>query len=186
MLFANFAHKRIAILASAESASAVHIKTAFVVVADCSCTCQKHCLANSIGVGFGYKNRNFAKQMLFRINDGAIFQSKFFAHLLAHAVLRLVEVGMSAINGNIVLQSLDYRFFHIVASRNALYVRKYQRMVRNYHIATLGNSLVNHFGDNIYANKHAGDFRIGETDIQSCIVVAFLQARRSKTLKFGH
>ena len=186
MLFANFAHKRIAILASTESSSAVHIETAFVVIADCSCTCQKHCIANSIGVGFRYINGNLAKQMLFRINDGAIFQSKFFAHLHAHAVLRLVEVGMSAINGNIVLQSLDYRFLHIVASRNTLYVRKNQRMVRNNHIAALGNRFINHFGDNIYANKHSGDFRIGETDIKPCIVVAFLQARRSKTLEFGY
>ena len=86
------------ILASAESASAVHIETAFIVVADCSCTCQKHCIANSIGVGFRHINRNLAKQMLFRINDGATFQSKFFAHLHAHAVLRLIEVGVSAIN----------------------------------------------------------------------------------------
>ena len=36
------------------------------------------------------------------------------------------------------------------------------------------------------ASTGEGYTRIWETDIQPCIVVAFLQARRSKALKFGY
>ena len=97
MQLADLAAIGVAALACAESAKAVAVVTATVIVAYAAGTGRKKCLAHAVGIG----RRNVCHQLAQHPLDGtqyaAVGQPQFLGQDAVHALLQVVQVGVGCI-----------------------------------------------------------------------------------------
>ena len=106
---------------------------------------------------------------------------------MAHPAVGAVQVGMGGIETDAGDHAPGGDALRRIAAHQPTQRVKQQRMMRHNEIRSDGQRLVYDFVGHVDAYQHAAHLRIGRTDIQAAVVVAFLQTERSELLdRSGH
>ena len=106
---------------------------------------------------------------------------------MAHPAVGAVQVGMGGIETDTGNHAPGGDALRRIAAHQPAQRMEQQRMMRHDEISPDGQRLVHDFVGHVDAYQHAAHLRIGRTDIQAAVVVAFLQTERSELLdRSGH
>ena len=88
--------------------------------------------------------RTYAHRHLSRLKQHYIHQAEPLCHHIVHAIHSGIQIRVSRIDGNVILQSQTHATLHGIIIRQMLQCMEYQRMMRHYHVASQIQCLAYH------------------------------------------